>query len=165
MEKKTIASQKIHPFLWFNNNAEDAAKFYISVFKNSSIKAVSYYGDAVANATGVAKGTVLVVAFEIEGQAFTALNGGPQFQINPAISFVVNCDNQDEIDYYWEKLSAGGATQQCGWLTDKFGVSWQIVPTILGTLMSNASSSEKAMQAMLTMSKFDIAALEKAANS
>ena len=119
--------QKITPFLWFNNNAEDAVNFYTSIFKNSKVGTVTRYGDAGPGP----KGSVMTASFQIEGQEFVALNGGPVYQFTPAISFVVNCETQAEVDYYWDKLSAGGREVQCGWVTDKFGVSWQVVPAIL----------------------------------
>ena len=155
--------QKITPFLWFDSQAEDAANFYVSVFKNSKVKAVSRYGDAGPGP----KGSVMTVAFELNGQDFTALNAGPQFKFSPAISFVVNCETQEEVDHYWEKLSAGGRTDQCGWLTDKFGLSWQVVPTILGKLMSSgdARKGERVMKALLQMKELDVAALQQAADS
>ena len=123
--------QKITPFLWFNDKAEEAVNFYVSIFKNSKAVSVTRYGDAGPGP----KGTVMVAVFEIEGQQFLALNGGPQFTFTPAVSFVVNCETQREVDDLWEKLSAGGKKQACGWLQDKYGLSWQIVPTILGTMM------------------------------
>ena len=154
--------QKITPFLWFDDNAEAAAQFYTSVFKNSKILSVSRYGDAGPGP----KGSVMVVSFELEGQQFTALNGGPQFKFSEAFSFVVSCENQEEIDYYWNKLtSSGGRESQCGWLKDKFGFSWQIVPTALGKLMSDKDpkKANRVMQALLQMKKLDIATLEEAA--
>lgn len=156
--------QKITPFLWFDNQAEEAVNFYISIFKNSKITNVARYGDDGAKASGRPKGTVMTIAFQIDGQEFVALNGGPVFTFSPAISFVVNCDRQEEVDRLWDKLSAGGEQQQCGWLTDKYGVSWQIVPTVLGELMSDPdpAKSERVMQAMLQMNKLDIAALRRA---
>jgi predicted 3-demethylubiquinone-9 3-methyltransferase (glyoxalase superfamily) len=156
--------QRITPFLWFDTQADEAANFYVSIFKNSKIKAVSRYGDAGPGP----KGTVMTVAFELNGQEFIALNAGPRFQFSPAISFVVNCDTQDEVDYYWERLmDGGGRPDQCGWLTDRFGLSWQVVPTALGRLMSSgdAERSKRVMQAMLQMKKMDIAKLEAAANA
>lgn len=155
--------QKITPFLWYETQAEEAANFYVSVFKNSKVKSVSRYGEAGPGP----KGSAMTVAFELNGQDFIALNGGPQFKFTPAISFVVNCETQEEIDHYWEKLSAGGRTDQCGWLADKFGLSWQVVPTILGKLMSSgdARKGQRVMQALLQMKKLDIAKLQQAAAS
>jgi predicted 3-demethylubiquinone-9 3-methyltransferase (glyoxalase superfamily) len=152
--------QKITPFLWFDNQAEEAANFYVSAFKNAKITGISRYGEVGPGPAG----TVMVAQFQIEGQEFLALNGGPVFTISPAISFVVNCETQAEVDEYWDNLSAGGATQQCGWLTDKFGVSWQIVPTVLGTLMSDPDpvKSGRVMQAMLQMTKLIIEDLQRA---
>ena len=124
--------QKITPFLWFDDKAEEAVSFYTSIFKNSKIGKIARYGDAGAQVSGRPKGTVMTVAFQLEGQEFVALNGGPQFKFTEAISFVVNCQTQEEVDEYWNKLSAGGQEVQCGWLKDKYGLSWQIVPTILG---------------------------------
>ena len=157
--------QRITPCLWFDKEAEDAAKFYTGIFKNSKITQVSRYGDAGQEIHGQKPGTVMVVAFELDGHSFTALNGGPVFKLNEAVSFQVNCDTQEEIDFYWEKLSAGGdpAAQQCGWLKDKFGASWQVVPRMMGELMSGApASSNRVMAAMLQMKKIDIAALQRA---
>jgi len=153
--------QKITPFLWFDNNAEEAMKFYTSIFKNSKIVNVSRYGEAGPGP----KGTVMVGTFQIEGQEFMALNGGPQFKFTEAISFTVNCETQQEVDDYWEKLSKGGAKSRCGWLKDKFGLSWQIVPTILGKLMQDKDpkKSKKVMEAMLKMDKLDIKTLKQAA--
>jgi predicted 3-demethylubiquinone-9 3-methyltransferase (glyoxalase superfamily) len=154
--------QKITPFLWFDNNAEEAAQFYTSVFKNSRILSVSRYGDAGPGP----KGSVMVVSFQLEGQQFTALNGGPLFKFSEAFSFVVSCENQQEIDYYWNKLTSGGGQEsQCGWLKDKFGFSWQIVPTALGKLMSDKDpkKANRVMQALLQMKKLDLATLEQAA--
>ncbi len=152
--------QKITPFLWFDNQAEDAMKFYTSIFKNSKIGRVMRYGDAGPGP----KGTAMSATFELERQEFMALNGGPQFKFSPAISFFVNCKTQDEVDELWEKLSAGGKTERCGWLTDKFGLSWQVIPTILGELLQDkdAEKSKRVMKAMLQMDKIDIAALKRA---
>ena len=152
--------QKITPFLWFNGNAEEAANFYISVFKNSKIHNVMRYGEGGPGP----KGTVMSVTFQLDGQEFIALNGGPQFTFSPAISFFVNCANQDEVDELWEKLSAGGAKLQCGWLQDKLGVSWQIIPSALGEMLrdKNPKKSNNVMQAMLQMDKIDIKRLEQA---
>jgi len=156
--------QKITPFLWFDNKAEEAAKFYVSIFKNSKIGSVTRYGEAGAEVSGRAKGTVMIVTFQLDGQEFIALNGGPQFTFSPAISFLVNCKTQQEIDELWEKLSEGGANQQCGWLQDKYGVSWQIVPTVLGELMQDKDTkkTERVMKAMLQMTKIDIKRLKQA---
>ena len=154
--------QKITPFLWFDHQAEEAMQFYTSIFKNSKAGAIARYGDAGPGP----KGSVMTATFELEGQPFLALNGGPNpdFKFTPAISFVVNCDTQQEIDMYWEKLSQGGRTNQCGWLTDKFGVTWQIVPSSLGRMMQDkdASRSKRVMQALLKMEKLDMATLERA---
>lgn len=148
---------RITPFLWFDSNAEEAVDFYISVFKNSRrLDELRNTGDAPGP-----KGGVLTIAFELDGQKFTALNGGPSFKFTEAVSFVVRCDSQQEIDYYWSKLTAGGSEVQCGWLKDKFGLCWQIVPTH----MSDYLKHSKAMQAMLKMKKLDIAELERAAQS
>ena len=154
--------QKITPFLWFDNQAEQAAQFYTSIFKNSKILNVSRYGDAGPGP----KGSVMVVNFQLFGQDFTALNGGPLFKFSEAFSFVVNCENQQEIDEYWGKLTSGGGTEgDCGWLKDKFGFSWQIVPTALNRLLSDKDPEKvnRVMQAMLKMKKLDIATLQQAA--
>jgi predicted 3-demethylubiquinone-9 3-methyltransferase (glyoxalase superfamily) len=157
--------QKIHPCLWFDGNAEEAARFYSSIFKNSKIGAISRYEDA-NNRSGQPVGSAMVVMFEIDGQTFMGLNGGPQFKFSEAISFVVNCESQEEVDYYWEKLSAGGRPHRCGWLKDKFGLSWQIVPTALAKLMSDPDPQKRnrVMQALLKMIKLDIAALQRASD-
>jgi predicted 3-demethylubiquinone-9 3-methyltransferase (glyoxalase superfamily) len=155
-------TQKITPFLWFDNNAEEAVNFYVSVFKNSKVGEIARYGDSGPGP----KGSVMTAAFELEGQKFVALNGGPQFKFTEAISFVVNCETQDEIDYFWEKLSGdGGQEVQCGWLKDKYGLSWQIVPTILPQLISgDPKRSNRVMQALMQMKKLDIAELQRAAD-
>jgi predicted 3-demethylubiquinone-9 3-methyltransferase (glyoxalase superfamily) len=160
---KTIV-QKITPHLWFDDDAEEAAKFYTSIFRNSRIINVTRYGHAGSRASGRAEGSVMTVLFELEGQRFMALNGGPVFKFTPAISFMVHCETQEEVDEFWEKLSQGGEIVQCGWLNDKYGVSWQIVPNILGELISDkdAKKSERVMEAMLQMKKLDIKQLEKA---
>src|SRR5690348_9733597 len=152
--------QKITPFLWFEDKAEEAARFYTSIFKNSKILNLSRYGDAGPGP----KGTVMVAAFQIEGQDFLALNGGPLFKFTEAVSFVVNCETQAEVDELWDKLSAGGAESQCGWLKDKFGLSWQIVPTVLGKMLQDkdAAKSQRVMKAMLQMTKIDIEGLRRA---
>jgi predicted 3-demethylubiquinone-9 3-methyltransferase (glyoxalase superfamily) len=154
--------QKITPFLWFDGNAEEAANFYISIFKNSKMGKISRYGDAGPGP----KGSVMSVTFQIEGQEFFALNGGPQFKFTPAISFFVNCETQQEVDELWEKLSAGGRTDRCGWLQDKFGVSWQIIPSVLGQLLGDKdpARAKRAMQAMLQMTKIDGKAMQQAAD-
>jgi len=153
--------QKITTFLWFNNNAEEAANYYTSIFKNSKILEVSRYGDAGPGP----KGSVMIVKFQLAGQEFVALNGGPQFKFTEAISLMVNCESQQEIDELWRKLTAGGEESQCGWLKDKFGLSWQIVPTELGKLMSakDPAKANRVMQALLQMKKLDIAKLQQAA--
>jgi len=150
--------QKITPFLWFDDNAEEAAKFYMSIFKNSRVESVMRSGDAGPGP----KGSVMAVTFQLEGQTFIALNGGPQFTFSPAISLFVSCATQEEVDHLWEKLSEGGEKEECGWLRDKFGVSWQIVPTVLGDLLNDPATSPKVMHAMLQMKKLDIAELKKA---
>ena len=162
---RVTTAQKITPFLWFDNQAEEAANFYVSVFEDSRITQITrYQGAAVAEVSGMPTGTVMTVAFELAGQPFTALNGGPEFTFSPAISFVVSCETQEEIDRYWDALSANPQDEQCGWLKDKFGVSWQIVPAALGELISgpDTAASERAMKAMLQMKKIDIAALRAA---
>jgi predicted 3-demethylubiquinone-9 3-methyltransferase (glyoxalase superfamily) len=158
--------QKIAPCLWFDSQAEEATEFYIAIFQNSRIGTISRYGEAGHEIHGRPPGSVMTVAFELDGQSFTALNGGPVFKFNEAISFQVNCETQEEVDHFWEKLSAGGdpKAQQCGWLKDRFGVSWQIVPTALTAMMSgpDAAKSARAMTALLQMQKLDIAALKRA---
>jgi predicted 3-demethylubiquinone-9 3-methyltransferase (glyoxalase superfamily) len=156
--------QKITPFLWYDDKAEEAAKFYASIFKNSKVLSVSRYGDAGAQAAGRPTGSVMTVEFELEGQKFVGLNGGPHFKFTEAVSFVVNCETQKEVDYFWEKLSEGGAEVQCGWLKDRYGLSWQIVPTILAELLQekDTSKSQRVMKAILQMKKIDIAALKRA---
>jgi predicted 3-demethylubiquinone-9 3-methyltransferase (glyoxalase superfamily) len=157
--------QPITPFLWFDDQAEEAANFYVSIFKNSKIGTVARYGEAGAEVSGRPKSTVMTVTFQLNGQEFMALNGGPQFTFSPAISFMVNCETQEEVDELWDKLSAGGSQEQCGWLKDQYGVSWQIVPTTLGELMQDqdAAKAERVMKAMLHMKKLDINALKQAA--
>ena len=158
--------QKITPCLWFDAQAEEAVAFYTAIFRNSKIVSVSRYGEAGYEVHGKPAGTVMVVAFELDGQAFTALNGGPMFKFNEAISFQVDCETQEEVDYYWEKLSEGGdeTAQQCGWLKDKYGVSWQVVPRVLPEMIKDPDSekSQRAMKAMLQMKKIDIDALKRA---
>ena len=153
--------QRITPFLWFDANAEEAVNFYTSIFKNSKIGEIWRYGEAGPGP----KGSVMVINFELEGQEFMALNGGPVFKFSEAISFFINCKNQQEVDYYWEKLSEGGQTIECGWLKDKFGLCWQVVPTILSELMADKDPAkrERVMRAMLQMVKFDVEGLKRAA--
>jgi len=155
-------SHPITPCLWFDHQAEDAALFYTSIFRNSTIDSISRYGKEGFEVHGQKEGTVLTVGFQINGQPFTALNGGPLFKFTEAVSFQVFCDTQAEIDDYWEKLTEGGQEVQCGWLKDKFGISWQIVPTILPTLMTNPSRAQRVMKAYMQMVKFDIKTLEEA---
>ncbi len=152
--------KKITPFLWFDGKAEEAMNFYVSIFKNSKVLSVTRYGEAGPGP----KGTVMTAAFQLNGQEFTALNGGPQFTFSPAISFVVRCETQQEVDELWEKLSAGGEKQQCGWLQDKYGLSWQIIPTMLIELLQDkdAKKSGNVMKAMLQMTKIDIKTLQQA---
>jgi len=160
--------QKITPCLWFDSNAEEAAEFYTSIFKKSKIGKISRYGKEGYEIHRKPEGTVLTVEFELNGQTFTALNGGPAFKFNEAISFQVHCESQNEVDHYWEKLSQGGdeKAQQCGWLKDKYGVSWQIVPTVLGDMLQDKDpkKSGRVMNALLQMKKVDISTLEKAYN-
>lgn len=157
--------QKITPFIWFDNQAEEAVNFFTSIFKNSKIKTVTRYGEAGAKVSGMQKGTVMTIAFQIEGQEFVAINGGPVFEITPSISFFVNCENQQEIEALWEKLSKGGdeRAQQCGWLQDKYGVSWQVVPVALGKMLSDTDPErlERVMHSLLQMKKIDIKSLKK----
>jgi predicted 3-demethylubiquinone-9 3-methyltransferase (glyoxalase superfamily) len=156
--------QKITPCLWFDNQAEEAVKFYTSILKNSKIGKVARYGESGAKVSGRPKGTVMTVTFEIDGQEFMALNGGPLFNFTEAISLVVNCKTQEEIDDVWEKLSAGGEKGVCGWLKDKYGLSWQIVPTVLGEMMQgkDAEKTERVMKALLEMTKLEIKKLQHA---
>ena len=155
-------TNQITPCLWFDNQAEDAAIFYTSIFKNSKIENISRYGKEGYEVHGQKEGTALTVAFQINGQSFTALNGGPVFRINEAISFQIFCKTQEEIDEYWVKLTEGGEEGRCGWLKDKFGVSWQIIPTILPELMVDPEKAGRVMQAFLKISKFDIEKLKQA---
>jgi predicted 3-demethylubiquinone-9 3-methyltransferase (glyoxalase superfamily) len=152
--------QKITPFLWFDSQAEEAANFYVSIFKNSTIKSVSRYGEGSPGP----KGSVMSVTFQLEGQDFMALNGGPLFSFTPAVSFFVNCETQQELDELWAKLTAGGEEVRCGWLKDKFGLSWQIIPTALGQMLQdpNPEKSKRVMQALMQMNKLDIATLKRA---
>ena len=157
---------KITPCLWFDHEAEAAARFYTSIFKHSKITTVSRYPEVGQEVHGKPPGSVMVVAFELEGQSFTGLNGGPHFKFNEAVSFQIECATQEEVDYYWEKLTEGGDpnAQQCGWLKDKFGLSWQIIPKVLPELLSDCATikSQRVFQAMLQMKKLDIAGLQRA---
>jgi predicted 3-demethylubiquinone-9 3-methyltransferase (glyoxalase superfamily) len=157
--------EKITPMLWFDTQAEEAARFYTSIFDDSKIQTITHYGDAAAEASGRPKGSVMTVEFEIQGQRFVGLNGGPQFKFSEAISFVVNCKNQKEIDTLWAKLTAGGGEPSvCGWLKDKFGLSWQIVPAKFWELMEgDPKKGERVMAALMQMTKIDLETLEKAA--
>ena len=156
--------QKITPNLWFDNQAEEAANFYVSIFKNSKIGDITRYGEAAAEISGKPKGSVMTITFQIEGQEFTALNSGPQFKFTEAISLLVNCETQQEVDELWEKLSEGGEEGPCGWLKDKYGVSWQVVPRILDEMIRDPDpvKAERVMKAMLQMQKIDIAGLQQA---
>jgi predicted 3-demethylubiquinone-9 3-methyltransferase (glyoxalase superfamily) len=155
------AAQKITTFLWFDNNAEEAANFYCSVFKNARVLNTARYGESGAGP----KGTVMTVEFELDGQRFVGLNGGPTFKFTEAISLVVNCETQEEVDYYWEKLSEGGQKVECGWLKDKYGLSWQVVPTVVFELFqADQEQVDRVMKAVMTMKKLDIEELKKAAN-
>lgn len=156
--------QRITPFLWFDHRVEEAVNFYVAVFRDSRIGRITRYGEAGQDVHGQKPGTVMTIDFELEGQKFAALNGGPQFPFTEAVSFVVNCESQDEIDFYWEKLAAGGdeRAQRCGWLKDQYGLSWQIVPTELPDLMGDPARAERVMNALLQMKKLDIAALQRA---
>ena len=152
--------QKITPFLWFDNQAEEAANFYVSVFKNSKVKTMTHYTGEEPSGK---KGSVMTVSFELDGQEFVALNGGPQFKFTAAVSFVVNCETQKEIDYYWEKLTAGGGKEvQCGWLADKYGLSWQVVPNRWDEWGKDPAGMQRLMHALMQMKKIDFAALERA---
>jgi predicted 3-demethylubiquinone-9 3-methyltransferase (glyoxalase superfamily) len=157
-------SQRITPFLWFDDRAEEAARFYVSIFKDSRITSVIRYDDAAAKASGRPKGSVMTVAFELDGQPFTALNGGPHFKFTEAISLVVNCQTQEEVDHFWGKLSAGGQEVQCGWLKDRYGVSWQVVPIILIEMLQDKDpeKSKRVMAAMLEMTKLSVEGLKNA---
>jgi predicted 3-demethylubiquinone-9 3-methyltransferase (glyoxalase superfamily) len=155
-----MAKQNITPFLWFDNQAEEAMNFYTSIFKDSKINSVTRYGEAGPGP----KGSVMTASFQLNGQEFVALNGGPQYKFTEAISFVINCKSQQEVDEFWEKLSEGGEKSRCGWLKDKYGLSWQVVPTVLPELLQSKDpeKSKRVMQAMMQMDKIDIAALEQA---
>jgi predicted 3-demethylubiquinone-9 3-methyltransferase (glyoxalase superfamily) len=152
--------QKITPFLWFDNQAEEAVNFYTSIFKNSKFGSITRYGEGGPGS----EGTVMTATFQLEGQEFIALNGGPQFKFTEAISFSVDCETQEEVDYYWERLSEGGEEQPCGWLKDKYGLSWQIIPSVLGEMLNDPdpAKSQRVMEAMLQMKKIDIETLRQA---
>lgn len=158
--------QRITPCLWFDNQAEEAAQYYVSIFKNSRIRDIGRYGEAGQEIHGRPPGSVMVVEFELDGQTFTALNGGPIFQFNEAVSLQIACETQDEVDYYWDKLTQGGdeKAQQCGWLKDKYGLSWQVVPTIVPKLLNdpNSEKSQRAFAAIMQMKKPDIEAMKRA---
>ncbi len=153
-------TRKITPFLWFDDNAEEAMNFYVSVFKNSEVLNISRYGDSAPGAAG----TVTTATFRLDGQEFMALNGGPHFKFTEAISFFIDCESQEEVDELWEKLSEGGKTSQCGWLKDKYGLSWQVVPSVLSEMLQDPDHerANRVMQAMLQMTKIDIAKLQQA---
>ena len=157
-------TQKITTFLWFDSQAEEAAKYYVSIFKDSRIVGTTRYDEEASKVAGRPKGTVMTVEFELDGQRFTALNGGPLFKFTEAISLVVHCENQNEVDHFWEKLSAGGEEVECGWLKDRYGLSWQVVPDVLIEMLQSKDpeKSKRAMAAMLKMRKLDIAALQQA---
>ncbi len=161
---KLQSAQKITPFLWFDRDAEEAAAFYVALFRDSRIVSVSRYGKAAAAASGMPEGTAMTVAFRIEGQDFTAINGGPVFRFSEAVSFVVHCESQAEIDYYWRRLADGGdpAAQRCGWLKDRYGLSWQVVPRMLPELLRDGERAGRVMPKLLQMTKIDIAALQQA---
>jgi len=157
-------TQKITPFLWFDSQAEEAANFYVSIFKQSRIGGITRYDDEASKAAGRPKGSVMTVEFELDGRKFIALNGGPHFKFTEAISLFVNCENQEEVDYFWEKLSAGGQEVECGWLKDRFGLSWQVVPAALLEMLQDKDpeKSKRTMAAMLKMKKLDVDALKRA---
>ncbi|MBI5058381.1 VOC family protein [candidate division KSB1 bacterium] len=157
--------QKITTCLWFDGNAEAAVNFYLSVFKNSKIGTTARYSEEVSKVAGLPANSVMTMTFTLNDHEFLALNGGPMFKFSPAVSFMVHCETQEEIDYYWDKLSAGGKPSQCGWLDDQFGVSWQIMPSMLGQLMSDPVKGKRVMAALMPMTKLDIATLKQAAES
>jgi len=163
----TTRFQRITPFLWFDKQAEEAVNFYVSIFENARVLDTTRYSKDASKASGQPEGSAMTVAFQLDGQDFTALNGGPHFKFNEAVSLVVNCRTQAEVDHYWNRLSAGGDpnAQQCGWLKDKYGVSWQIVPTELPKLLTDPDpgKAERVMKAMLQMKKIDVDALKRAA--
>ena len=156
--------QKITPFLWYDDKAEEAVNFYVSIFKNSKITGTTRYDEAASKAAGRPAGSVMTIEFQLEGQEFVALNGGPHFKFTEAVSFVVNCDNQEEVDRFWEKLTEGGEEVQCGWLKDKYGLSWQVTPTVLNEMIQDKdpAKAKRVMEAMLQMKKIDIPTLKRA---
>jgi predicted 3-demethylubiquinone-9 3-methyltransferase (glyoxalase superfamily) len=156
--------QKITPFLWFDSQAEEAANFYVSIFRNARVREASRYDEAASKASGRPRGSVMTVAFELDGQEFIALNGGPMFKFTEAISLVVNCETQAEVDHYWDKLTDGGQEVQCGWLKDRFGVSWQVVPTVLTELLQDKDpeKAKRVMAAMLQMKRLSVDGLKRA---
>ena len=156
--------QKITPFLWYDDKAEEAANFYVSIFKNSKIGGLTRYDEEGSKAAGRPKGTVMTIKFQLDGQEFVAINGGPHFKFTEAVSFVVNCDTQEEVDKFWEKLTEGGEEVQCGWLKDKYGLSWQVVPTALPEMLQDKdpAKAQRVMKAMLQMKKIDIQTLKQA---
>lgn len=157
--------QRINPFLWFDGQAEEAARYYTSIFPNSEISGITHYNEASAEASGNPEGSVMTVEFTLDGQKFIALNGGPEYQFTPAISLLVNCETQEEVDHYWSRLTEGGKEVACGWLTDKFGVSWQITPIEMMELIKDPAKSDRAMKAMMEMVKIDINEIKRAAES
>jgi predicted 3-demethylubiquinone-9 3-methyltransferase (glyoxalase superfamily) len=160
----TKITQKITPFLWFDDKAEEAVKFYTSIFKNSKIGEITRYDEEAAKPTGQPAGSVMTIEFQLEGQEFVGLNGGPHFKFTEAVSFMVNCETQEEVDYFWSKLSTGGEESRCGWLKDKFGLSWQVVPVVLIEMLADedAAKAKRVTHAMLQMDKIDIPTLKKA---
>ena len=159
-----VPTRKITPCLWFDSQAEEAAQFYVSIFQNSKIRTISRYAKAGQDIHGKQPGSVMTVAFEIDGQAFVALNGGPQFKFNEAVSFQINCETQEEIDHFWNKLTENGQEGPCGWLKDRYGVSWQVVPAVLPEMLmdADAEKAERVTKAFMQMKKFDVAALKRA---
>lgn len=164
MKRNQSNIQKITPFLWFNDKAEEAVNFYVSIFKNSGIDKITRYSEEGGKVAGRPKGTIMIIAFRLVGQEFVALNGGPEFKFTEAVSFVVNCETQEEVDRFWERLTDGGQEIQCGWLKDKFGLSWQIVPAVLNEMLADQDpdKSSRVMKAMLQMIKIDIETLKQA---
>jgi predicted 3-demethylubiquinone-9 3-methyltransferase (glyoxalase superfamily) len=157
-------TQRITPFLWFDDRAEEAAAFYVSIFNNSSVGKVTRYDEEASKASGRPAGSVMTVEFQLEGQSFVGINGGPHFKFTEAVSFVVNCETAEEVDHFWSKLSAGGEESRCGWLKDKFGLSWQVVPTVLTEMLADkeTTKAKRVTHALLQMDKIDIPTLQKA---